>query len=104
MGIQLIEHIEIAPGVMGGRPRIAGRRITVADIAMWHLRAQWSVERITEEFELTPGQVHAALSYYFDHRAEIDESVREDAAFFEEKSKEYPSLRDELNRLQSKSR
>ncbi len=103
MAIQLIEHIEIAPGVMGGKPRIAGTRITVADIAMWHVQAAWSVERIIEEFGLTLGQVHAALSYYYDNREAVDESVREDAAFFEEQGKKYPSLRDEMDQLQSKS-
>ena len=29
-------HIEITPGVCGGKPRIAGHRIKVQDIAVWH--------------------------------------------------------------------
>ena len=31
-----IEHIEMTPGVCGGRPRIAGHRIRVQDIVIWH--------------------------------------------------------------------
>ena len=34
----LDEHIEITPGVTGGKARIAGHRITVLDIAIWHDR------------------------------------------------------------------
>jgi len=34
----LDEHIEITPGVAGGKPRIAGRRITVQNVAIWHER------------------------------------------------------------------
>jgi uncharacterized protein (DUF433 family) len=29
------EHIEITPGVCGGKARIAGHRIKVQDIAIW---------------------------------------------------------------------
>ncbi|MCJ7619243.1 MAG: DUF433 domain-containing protein, partial [Anaerolineae bacterium] len=39
----LTQHIEITPGVRGGRPRIAGRRITVSDIAIMHLKMGRSV-------------------------------------------------------------
>ena len=37
MNVPILErHIEITPGLVGGRPRIAGRRITVQNIAIWH--------------------------------------------------------------------
>ena len=32
---------------------------------------------MVEAFDLTPGQVHAALSYYFDHKEQIDQEIRE---------------------------
>ena len=32
----LDEHIEISPGVLGGKPRIAGHRIAVQDVVIWH--------------------------------------------------------------------
>jgi uncharacterized protein (DUF433 family) len=34
----LDDYIEITPGVAGGKPRIAGRWITIQDIAIWHER------------------------------------------------------------------
>ncbi len=34
----LTQHIEITPGIVGGKPRIAGRRITVQNIVIWHER------------------------------------------------------------------
>lgn len=32
------EHIELTPGVRGGKPRIAGTRIAVEDIVVMHLK------------------------------------------------------------------
>ena len=67
-----IEHIDITPGVCGGKPRIAGHRIRVMDIVLWHEQCGWSPDDIVAHFpQLTLGDVHAALAYYFDHREEI---------------------------------
>lgn len=66
-------HIEITPGVCGGKPRIAGRRITVAQIAIWHDRMAKSADEIATEYDLELADVHAALAYYFDHQQEIDQ-------------------------------
>jgi uncharacterized protein (DUF433 family) len=80
---KLDEHIEITPGVTGGKPRIAGRRITVQNIAIWHERMGKSADELATEYDLTLADVYAALAYYFDHRAEIGESLREGEAFAE---------------------
>jgi uncharacterized protein (DUF433 family) len=32
------EHIEITPGICGGKLRISGHRIKVQDVAIWHKR------------------------------------------------------------------
>ena len=74
------QHIAITPGVCGGKPRIAGRRITVANIAIWHERLGRSADEIATEYDLTLADVHAALAYYFDHRAEMDEWIAESKA------------------------
>lgn len=76
----LDQHIEITPGVAGGKPRIAGHRIAVQDIVVWHERMGKSVGEISTEHDLTMADVHAALAYYFDHREEIDESLEVGAA------------------------
>ena len=79
----LDEHIEITPGIVGGKARIAGRRIAVQDIVIWHERMGKSTDEIATEYDLTLADVYAALTYYFDHRAEVDKSIREGDAFAE---------------------
>ncbi len=82
MGLEkLITHIEATPGVAGGKPRIAGRRITVRDIVIWHERLGIGPDEIATEHDLSLADVHAALAYYFDHREEIDRSIEQDDAF-----------------------
>jgi uncharacterized protein (DUF433 family) len=78
------EHIEITPGVAGGKPRIIGRRIKVQDIAVWHERLGLSADEIATEYDLSLADIHAALTYYFDHRTEIDHDIAEGEAFVEE--------------------
>jgi uncharacterized protein (DUF433 family) len=80
----LDRHIEITPGVAGGKPRIAGHRITVQSIVIWHERMGKSADEICAEYDLTLADVYAALAYYFDHRDEIDQSLEESEAFIEE--------------------
>lgn len=77
----LDQHIHIDPGVAGGKPRIAGHRITVMDIAIWHERLGLSADEISTEYELRLADVHAGLAYYHDHRAEIDAQMQESEAF-----------------------
>jgi uncharacterized protein (DUF433 family) len=86
------QHIEITPGVAGGKPRIIGRRIKVQDIAIWHERLGRSADEIALEYDLSLADVHAALTYYFDHREEIDRDIAEGEVFVEELSRSAPSL------------
>lgn len=92
MNVKTIDqHIEITPGVAGGKPRIAGRRIKVQDIVIWHERLGLSVDEIASEYDLSLADIHAALTYYFDHRSEIDRDLADGAAFVEELRKRTPS-------------
>ena len=68
-------RIETTPGIAGGKPRIAGHRITVEDIVIWHEHQGKSSAQIADEFDLTPSEVHAALACYRDHRPEIDRAM-----------------------------
>ena len=77
----LDRHIVATPGTVGGKPRIAGRRISVEDIAIWHLRLGKTVDEICAEYDLSLAEVHAALAYYYDHQAEIDRDIAEGDAF-----------------------
>ena len=87
----LDQHIEITPGIVGGKPRIAGHRITVENIAIWHERMGRCADEIAADYDLTLADVYAALAYYFDHRAEIDQSMEESEAFVEELRQRTPS-------------
>src|ERR1700739_4139107 len=94
----LDQHIEITPGVVGGKPRIAGRRITVQDIVILHEWMGRSADEIATEYDLTLADVYAALAYYYDHRLDIDEAIREGEAFVEALRQKIPSkLAQKLN-------
>ena len=77
----LNQHLEITPGISGGKPRIAGHRITVENIVIWHERIGKSADEIATEYDITLADVYAALAYYFDHRAEIDQGIEESRIF-----------------------
>ncbi|HEY7154782.1 MAG TPA: DUF433 domain-containing protein [Gemmataceae bacterium] len=87
----LDQHIEITPGIAGGKPRIAGHRITVQNIAIWHERLGKSADEIAAEYDLTLADVYAALAYYFDHRVAIDRSIADGEAFAEALQRRTPS-------------
>lgn len=67
---------EHRPGVQGGRAVIKGSRFPVRSIVQSY-RSGLSVEEILREFpQLSPAEVHDALSYSYDHPAEIAEEIR----------------------------
>ena len=71
-------------GICGGHPRIVGTRLKVLHIALEYERLGWTPDQICEAHPgVTLSQVHAAVSYYYDHQQEIDWAMREDAEFAE---------------------
>lgn len=58
-------------------PRTARLGITVAFLSTFLDDPDWPVERISAEYGLTPAEIHAAWSYYYDHKDEIDDSIVE---------------------------
>ncbi len=83
----LDKHIEITPGVMGGKPHIAGHRISVQNVVIWRNEMGYSVENIAEEYNLSLADVHAALAYYYDNKEEVDNSIIEGEKFVAEMKK-----------------
>src|SRR5438309_462436 len=78
-------HIEVTPGVCGGKPRLAGTRIRVQDIVIWHERMNLSADEIASQHpQASLAAIYAALAYYHDHRAEIDERMRQGDELVEE--------------------
>jgi uncharacterized protein (DUF433 family) len=84
-------HIKTTEGITGGKPRIAGHRITVQNIVLWHELLGRSADEIAAEYNLTLADVYAALAYYYDHRAEIDKSIGESESFVEALRQKTPS-------------
>jgi len=70
-------HIEITPGTCGGKPRIAGTRIRVQDVVIWTEKGLSPDEIIDQHPHITLADVYAALTWYHDHRAEIDLQIAE---------------------------
>jgi uncharacterized protein (DUF433 family) len=92
MKIVVERHIEISPDVAAGKPRIAGHRITVQNVVVWHEHLGKSADEISTEYDLTLAEVYAALSYYFDHRAEVDQGIKDDEAFAQALRRHTPSI------------
>jgi uncharacterized protein (DUF433 family) len=71
-------HIEITPGVCGGRPRIAGHRVRVQDVVVWTEQGQSADEIVANIPSITLSDVYASLAYYHDNREAVDQAIRED--------------------------
>lgn len=79
-------HVELRPNRDGrDRAYIEGTRVRIQDIVSLSEKQGRTPDAIVEALpHLSLAQVHAALSYYFDHRAEIEQELREDQEFVEE--------------------
>ncbi len=86
------KHIVRTPDVVGGKPRIAGHRITVQNVAIWHERMGYSIEEIASLYNLTFSEVYSALAYYFDHKDEVDHAIADSENFVEDLREKTPSL------------
>ncbi len=95
-----MDYIEITPGTRVGKPRISGTRITVADIVLMHRRMGRALEEISGTFDLPLPAVYAAMAYYYENKAEVDESLDQEEAFAEAFRNNNPSLlREKLKAL-----
>jgi uncharacterized protein (DUF433 family) len=64
--------IVVTPGICGGRPCIAGSRITVQYI-MAEIKAGVTPEEILEDKPfLSLASIHAAIAYYYANKASLD--------------------------------
>jgi uncharacterized protein (DUF433 family) len=72
-----IEAVVSDPDIRGGRPLVAGTTLRVSDLAAYHTLAGLSPDQLSAQFDLDLADVHAALSYYFRHKADIDAEIQE---------------------------
>ena len=92
MTVQTLDrYIEITPGTVGGKPRIAGRRIAVQNIVIWHEWMGLSADEIATDYDLSLAEIYAALAYYYNNPKEIDQAIKDSQAFVEEMKKQIPS-------------
>ena len=71
-------HIELRDD---GVPIISGTRMKVVQIVLDKLAHGWDAEEIQRQYpqwNLSLGQIHSALAYYYDHQAEFDRQIRFD--------------------------
>ena len=69
-------YIEKDPSKYEGKAVITGTRIPVASLIN-HYRSGMSIEEILDGYpSVTPAQLFDALSYYFDHKEEIDKELQ----------------------------
>lgn len=93
-------HIEVMSAVRGGKPHLAGTRITVDDVVLMHYRLGQSLEEIAGKYDLSLAAVFSAMAYYYDHRDEVDRRIQEDQVFVEAFRRANPSpLQEKLQAL-----
>jgi uncharacterized protein (DUF433 family) len=84
------EHVEIVEGPSGPKARIAGHRIRVQDVVIWHEKLGMSPDEIVHDYPtISLADVHAALAYYWDHRAEIERAIADEHILVEEFRRSY---------------
>jgi uncharacterized protein (DUF433 family) len=82
MPASIADHVVSTSDLCGGRPRIAGTGVRVQDIVSDYELHGMSPEEIARGYAgMSLAQVHAALSYYYGHRDEIQGHIRGDREF-----------------------
>ena len=73
------EHVEKVAGEPARLSRLP--RIRVSQIVMDYLAHGWSPDEMCWHYpHLHPAEAHAAMTYYYDHQAEIDAEIKAELA------------------------
>lgn len=71
-------HITTDPAICGGSAIVHGTRFPVRSVVTYVLQHGCTPEELVAKFpHLTLAQIHDALAYYYDNRAEIDREIVE---------------------------
>lgn len=74
-------------------PLIAGTTMKVVELILDHLAYGWSPEELHFQHPyLTMGQVHSALAYYWDHKAELDRDIEQRMQLVDQLEKTTPPV------------
>ena len=83
------EHIILNEARM---PMIAGTTMKVVELVLDHLAYGWSPEELHFQHpDLTLGQIHSALAYYWDHKAELDHDIEQRLQVIDQLQQTMPS-------------
>jgi uncharacterized protein (DUF433 family) len=81
-------YVEINPKICNGSPVIKGTRIRIVDVAIeYEYLNQTPDEIINAHPHLKLEQIHDALSYYYENRAQLDKKIKEDKQFIQKLAK-----------------
>ncbi|HXM71050.1 MAG TPA: DUF433 domain-containing protein [Thermoanaerobaculia bacterium] len=77
-----------------GATVLAGTTMKVVELVMAQRAHGWSPEELHFQFPHLPlGHIHAALAYYWDHKAELDADIDRETEYVEQARREAgPSL------------
>jgi uncharacterized protein (DUF433 family) len=75
--VHSINLIVSNPDVRSGRPCIAGTGVRVTDVVMASIFHNQNPGEVAAWYDVPLAAVHAALSYYYEHKSEIDEDIRQ---------------------------
>ncbi len=88
MSVDIGSFITCTPGIVGGRPRIAGTRVPVQAIAVRYKQGESPEEIAFQYGHLSAAQVYAALTYYHANREEIDTAISKDDELYDRLARE----------------
>lgn len=89
-----------------GIPFIAGSTLKVVELVMAQRAHGWSPEELHFQHpELSLGEIHSALAYYWDHRTELDQDIEDRSRRVSEIRREIGSspLAEKLRALRARS-
>jgi uncharacterized protein (DUF433 family) len=72
--------------VLGGDPRIEGRRIGVYHVSQRYVEGDDTPEEIVTRYEISVAEVHAALAYAFSHPEEMRTIEARNQSVYEERA------------------
>lgn len=85
-----------------GIPWIVGANTKVVEVVLDKIAYGWSPEEMHRQHpHLSMAQIHAALSYYYEHQAEVDADIERRNRYVEEMRAQQPDspLRKRLQKL-----
>lgn len=84
-------HIHRDPKICAGSPVVRGTRVRVIDVALEYERLGRSADEIVAAHpQLDLAKVHDALSYYFEHKHELDQRLQRNLADLARLRAHYP--------------